>query len=468
MIRSPLSLLLAPIVLIGCSLTPVQQLPIDTEVAATWQASDVEVNSMVQGADFMPQLAAFPELLNLVQQGLKSNPQLLESQARLDASLAVLKQQQAQAWPQLNAYLSGRRQDNGLTIADNLQLGIDLNWELDIWGKLDDSSRAALLDASQQLNLLRQQQLSLTAQIAKQWFNLIAAQRQFELIHQRRLNLQNNLIIIEESYQAGISKALDVFLARADVAGAQSAEAAKQDEILQASRALQISLGQYPSGVLRGQGELSLNLDMIPAGIPSQVLQRRPDIQAAQDALSAANARISVAYKEKFPSLRLTSGVGTSSPELSDLLKADSLVWNVFANLTSPLFNAGLLEARLQQQQAQALAQAANLQQVILNAFTEVESALSKESALVEQLNKVSIAAANSLLAEELAFEQYQSGLVEYVTVLEAQRRSFDSQTNQISIRNQRLQNRIDLLLALGGDPNTLPVTEFTDQEVTQ
>lgn len=455
--RSSPCLVLAALLLSGCtlapSLQPPQQAELTTPVATSWTAN--HLNAQV-AERFMPQLSALPALEHLVHQGLKANPELIKAQAQLDASLALLKQQQAQAWPQISAYFSGRRQDNGLSINDNLQLGIDASWELDIWGKLEDASRAAMLDASQQLNGLRQQQLTLTARIAKQWFNLLSAQRQFELIHQRRVNLQNNLVIIEESYQAGLSNSLDVFLARADVAGAQSSEAAKQDEVAQASRALELSLGRYPAGSLRADGELSLNLDSLPAGLPSQILQRRPDIQGAQDALSAANAKISVAYKEKFPSLRLTSSVGTSSPELADLLQADSLLWNLFANLTTPLFNAGLLEARQQQQQALALGAAANLQQVVLNAFAEVESGLTKEMALVEQLDKVSIAATNSLLAENLAFEQYQSGLVNYVTVLEAQRRSFDSQTSQIKIRNQRLQNRIDILLALGGDPATL------------
>ncbi|MDO6527554.1 efflux transporter outer membrane subunit [Motilimonas sp. 1_MG-2023] len=449
--------------LFGCSLSAPQQAELSPSIAANWSA---EHQNAPVAAQFMPQLTALPDLHKLVLQGLTKNPTLLQSQAKVDASMALLKQQQAQRWPQINAYLSGRRQDNGQSITDNTQFGIDLSWELDIWGKLDDASRAALLDASANLNLLKQQQLELTATIAQQWFNLLAAQHQYELIHQRRLNLVNNLLIIEEGYQAGLNGSLDVFLARADVAGAQSSEAAKADEIKQASRALQLSLGEYPTGNLRANGTFSLNLDKLPAGLPSQLLQRRPDIQGAQDALSAANARISVAYKEKFPSIKLTSGLGNSSPELNELLRADSMLWNLFANLSTPLFNAGLLEARQQQQEALALAAAANLQASVLNAFQQVEAALSKEATLVEQLDKVSVAAQNSLLAEELAFEQYQGGLVDYVTVLEAQRRSFDSQSARINIRNQRLQNRIELLLALGGDPHTLPrPTVATNQE---
>lgn len=403
------------------------------------------------GSDLFSQLENLPQLKLLVEEGLNNNPQLQQSKSQLAASVALLELAQAQLWPELSAYLTAGRQDNGNNIANSAQLGLDFSWEIDLWGKLDDQAQAALLDAKTQLHQYQAAQQNLVAKISQDWFNLLTAQQQLALIEQRRDNLQQNLTIIEDGYQSGIRQSLDVFLSRADVAGAQANVAAKKDQLNQASQALELSLGRYPSGQLRAAGELTLNIAKLPAGLPSEMLQRRPDIQAEYTNLSAANARIAVAYKQKFPSLRLTSRVGGSSNELNDLLQPESLVWNVFANLTSPLLDAGRLEAQQQQKQALAEAAAAQLSNKVLTAFAEVESALNAETALVEQLDRVIVAADNSIQAEQLAFEQYQAGLVEYVTVLESQRRSFDSQSTRIDIRNQRLQNRIDLLLALGG-----------------
>ncbi|WP_158587062.1 efflux transporter outer membrane subunit [Motilimonas pumila] len=403
------------------------------------------------GSDLFSQLENIPQLKALVDEGLSNNPQLQQSKSQLAASVALLELAQAEMWPEISAYLTAGRQDNGNNIANSAQLGIDFNWEIDLWGKLDDQAQAALLDAKTQLHQYQAAQQNLVATISQDWFNLLTAQQQLALIEQRRDNLQQNLAIIEDGYQSGIRQSLDVFLSRADVAGAQANVAGKQDQLNQSSQALELSLGRYPSGRLRATGELALNIAKLPAGLPSEMLQRRPDIQAEYTNLSAANARIAVAYKQKFPSLRLTSRVGGSSNELNDLLQPESLVWNVFANLTSPLLDAGRLQAQQQQKQALAEAASAQLRNKVLSAFAEVESALNAETSLVEQLDRVIVAADNSIQAEQLAFEQYQAGLVEYVTVLESQRRSFDSQSTRIDIRNLRLQNRINLLLALGG-----------------
>ena len=157
------------------------------------------------------------------------------------------------------------------------------------------------------------------------------------------------------------------------------------------------------------------------------------------------------AHADRFPRLTLTGDIGTRSNELNNLVSSDYLVWSVFGGLSAPLFDSGRLEAEEERAVANIKIAEANYNQALLTAFQEVEEGLINETLLQEQESALKTASEESIEAENLAFDQYQSGLLEFITVLESQRRSFDAQSTEIEVRNQRLQNRINLYLALGG-----------------
>jgi len=392
-----------------------------------------------------------PTLLKLVQKGIENNALLAVQTAKVEASVQQAIIAGADQVPNISAFIRGGRQQQS-RLNNSFSAGLDFSWELDIWGKLDDSAKAASLDAKMAVAQWHQQRLQLAAQISQLWFNLLDSQTQLSLLEERQNNLTTNLAIIEDGYSLGMNSALDLYLAKADLAAVQARQRAQQQVFSKQKREMQKSLGHYPSGELAVSGNLSLAFEAVPSSLPSKILTRRSDIQAASHAVAAADLRVAQAYKNRFPSLRLTASYGVSSSELSQLTSVDSIIWSLFAGLTGPIFDGERLKSLQKLKQAQLKQQVALYNDTVLSAFMQVETALDGENLLAQQQVLLESAARNSGMAEALAFEQYQAGLVQYITVLESQRRAFDAKSAAISIVNTRMQNRIALFLALGGD----------------
>ena len=193
--------------------------------------------------------------------------------------------------------------------------------------------------------------------------------------------------------------------------------------------------------------------------MPVELLKRRPDIRAAESRLAAADNRVKVSKKNKLPALRLTASGGTSTNELTEILNTEFKTWGLFGNLIQPLIQGGRIAANINRSQAIRAQTLADYEQIVLKAFREVESTLAAEVYLKEQEAALGDGALEALEAERLAWNQYQKGLIDVVTVLESQRRAFDSKRQLLQISNQRLQNRINLYLALGGDFGQLAET---------
>jgi len=430
-------------------MTPAQwsTLHLHSDIKTTWQG-----------------IAAYPQLTEYIQEALAYNPQLISERYNIDIAVALVKQTEAGQSPKIDAYLSSGRQSNSQNIANSSSVNIETGWEIDYLGKLNDLAKAATLDAKQAILNYKQQQSNTIALISQQWFDLIFYQQQLQLINKRQQNLQQNLDIIENGYDQGVKQSLDVYLARADLARAQASKQENLEALKSAQRQLELSLGRYPAASIHAQGDLTFAAMPVPSGLPSELIQRRFDIQQVMLALNAENYRVAHAYKNRFPSLSLSLSGGTGSPELSNLLQSDSLVWSFFANASASVFDAGALTAKQAQQTAKTQQAAISVTQVTLQAFSEVETALAAEVTLANREFQQQNAEYYFNVAEQLAFEQYIAGLTDYITVLESQRSAFDAQTSSLAIKNSRIQNRIKLLLALGGDiPTSLTVNTEKD-----
>lgn len=402
-------------------------------------------------------------LLQLIEEGRQNNQQLKAQAARVKIAVQNSLIAGAEALPELSAFLQGGRQRRGST-EDSFGMGLDFDWELDILGKLEDRERAALFAAATTMENWREARLMLIADITGQWFTLLENYQQLALIQKREQNLSNNLQIIEEGYKMGLNSSLDLHLARADFSAVRAKVLARQQEMRKQTRQMEYLLGRYPETELLAAGTLPREMAEIPAGIPAEILTRRPDILAAGNTLAAANMRVGEAYKNRFPSLRLTGSYGAGTDALSQLVTGESILWSLFAGLTAPLLNGGRLAALQEKSMAQANEAAALYTATVLSAFVEVENSLEAEQRLKEQQYFLEQASEDSSRAENLAFEQYQNGLVNYVTVLESERRAFDAQSTVLAIYNERMQNRIRLYLALGGDfPPTGDEQPFTN-----
>ncbi|MFT7459337.1 MAG: multidrug efflux system outer membrane protein, partial [Planctomycetota bacterium] len=269
---------------------------------------------------------------------------------------------------------------------------------------------------------------------------------------ERLANLKVDMDIIERAYRQGLNTSLDVYLTRATVAQ-ERARIAQQQQLLSENKvALQLLLADYPNGQLTVNKTLAVLDEAIPLGLPSELVSRRPDLQQSWMNLMAADAGLAIAHKQRFPRLSLVASGSDVSSEIGSLLNGSTLAWSLLGNLTQPVFNAGRLKALEEQARSRVIQLEKQYLDSLFLAFSEVENAISRNAALAAQYQATLASEKNAVLALTLAFEQYQRGLVTYTTVLESQRRAFDAQSTVIDLRNQLLQNRITLFLALGGD----------------
>ncbi|ANG61037.1 hypothetical protein A8C75_00250 [Marinobacterium aestuarii] len=441
---SLLSLLLA-----GCSSGVIRTDTLSSEFPDQWQSAGTENEEPAPG---WLQSLADPTLESLVHEALVGSYSLAEQRALVRQAEQSLVITGAPLYPELefdfDAGRSGNGSGNGVS---SLDADLSLGWELDLWGKLSDSEREATLTLAARRADLAGARLALASDLASAWFELQTVEQRLVLFSRRLSNLEQNLEIIESGYRLGLGSALDVYLARNDVQSEQARVAEQRQSRTEAVRSLQLLLGRYPDGRWEPLDALPVLDSALPAGVPGTLLRRRPDLTSSWMALLAADAALAVAHKQRFPSLTISASLGDSASRLSDLL-GGSLAWSLASGLTQPLFNAGRLKAG----EAQAQARVEQLEQqylgLVFSAFAEVETALSRASALQQQYEQYLQAERNALLAEELAFAQYRKGLVEYNTVLEAQRRSLDAQSTVIGLRADLLTNRVALYRALGGD----------------
>lgn len=400
-----------------------------------------------------------PQLEVLVGEALAENLQLQGAVARLDQAMALARIEGAERWPTLSLSGSARRQlTNSLsdplfrTRSDRFGLDAVASWEVDLWGRVRAGTEAAASEALAAVSDYRGIRLSLASRVAQAWFTAIEAGLQEALARETVASFESNLATVEERFQRGLSPALDLRLTRANVASARSTLALQERLADTAVRQLEVLLGRYPGGTLEIGGKLPGLEEAIPAGLPSELLGRRPDIQASARRLMATDARLLESQRALLPSINLTGSYGRASRDLDNLLENSFDVWSLVGGLTAPLFQGGRLRANVDRSEA-ALAEAlATYRDTVLTAFREVETALAGEVYLRSQRDALETAAEESIGAQELAEERYSRGLVDIITVLESQRRAFNSRSAVLTAESLLLQNRLSLYLSLGGD----------------
>ncbi len=398
---------------------------------------------------------ATPELTSLVREALRQNFSLQAVAARVNAARAQANIAGDDLLPDAELDLSaGRRQTGSAgnrSVSSSYDLAGSISWQVDLWQRLAHAERAAIAEAAASLSDYRAARLSLAAEISRQWFLLNEAGLQQQLAERTENSYQQNLQVIEQQYRSGLSSSLDLRLARNNLATAQSTRSLRQRQYDERRRQLEILLGRYPKSQLASTYQLPQLNRQVPAGLPSSLLERRPDLKAAAQRLSADQERLFAAEKNRLPSFRLTASGGTASDQLYRLLDWDYLVWSLAGSLTQSLFDGGRRSAEQDLSRARLDEQTATYAQTVLTAFREVETALAAEAYLQEQENALKWATEESAAALLLAEDRYRQGLNDIITLLEAQRRAFVAESGLLTTRRQRLENRVDLYLALGG-----------------
>ncbi len=466
---------LLPLVLAGCAAIPKgPPAELAGQVPSTWTAAAAVGPVHTQWwAGLGDSLAA-----GLVGQVLEHNHNLQAAAARLDAALAQARIAGAPLWPQAGVDLSGarsRRNFIGLPIpgagdqvlaSTNTTYGasLNLNWEVDLWGRLRAGSAAARADVEAALADLRGAHLSLTAQTLRACFAAVEGRRQVELAQAAVDNFRLSAQQVRTQYERGLRPSLDLRLALSSQAGAEASLAQRQRLYRATLRQLEVLAGRYPGALLQPSADLPPLPPPAPAGLPAELVGRRPDLVAAERRLAAADARLVAARAALYPRLSLTASGGRSSGELGDLLDGDFAVWNLVANLSQPLLQGGRLRAGVDLARAGREGAVAAYAQSLLQAYAEVESALDAETFLQTQEQALRTAADEALAARRLAEDRYARGLSDMITLLTAQNSAFESESRWLATRRQQLDARIDLHLALGGGFAPEPAPEASSR----
>ena len=443
----------------GCAVGPDYERP-PLDVPDHYLQSDVQPASTdpsIANLDWW-ELFDDPELEALIRAALANNKELAIAVARIDEAAAVLGIVRADQFPVLDAEGSAGRISNSEDLIpfaetrDDYFLGASAAFEIDLWGKLRRATEGARADLLGSEETARAVTISLVAEVATTYFLLRDLDHRYQVATRTLTSREDSLDIIRARFDKGIVPELDVNQADVEAADAQASIAAFERQVIQIENALRVLIGANPGAVTRG-----LPLDRqtvpvdVPAGLPVTLLERRPDVRAAEQAFAAATARIGVARALRLPSLGLTGSYGSATDDFDNLLDNASEQWDFFGSIFAPIFNAGQLKAQEHAQIARAEQARLDYELTVLSALQDVENALTairtfraEHAARLRQL-----AAAQT--AARLSRARYDGGIVSYLEVLDTERSLFQSELLESSTRQQSLVAVVQLYRALGG-----------------
>lgn len=396
-----------------------------------------------------------PALTGLVTQALQANTSVKSAQAALRQARAQRDAQAAANGPSVSASASAQRSQNGSADASNrFQAGFDASWEPDLFG-----GNRATLDASEASARAAQTgladvQVSLAAEVAVAYVELRGLQARLQIAQRNLAAQQDTLQITRWRAQAGLASSLDLEQAVASTEQTRAQLPALQTSITQSLNALAVLTGQVPGALQATLGPVAA-IPQAPADLalafPAETLRQRPDVRSAEHQVSAALARVAAADAARYPSFRLSGSLGLSALTLGTLTDGASVLRSVLASVSAPLLDGGALRAQVQAQQA-ALDQArAGHEAAVLTALQEVENALAALRGDREKLARQQAAADAAANAELLARQRYQSGLIDFRTVLDTQRSLLSAQDSVASTQATLSADHVRLYKALGG-----------------
>ncbi len=413
-----------------------------------------------------------PALDRLEEEALAANQDLAAAAARVEEARALSGLARADRFPEVTGQGGGSRtkfsNDNGQFPPgiplefDSFRVTAGLSYELDFWGRLRRLSEAARAELLATEAGRRNVALGLTAEVATAYFQLVALDHQLEVARDTLGTRGESVRLQGLRFDAGTISELDLAQAQAERAVTEATIPALERLIRQTENRLQVLLGRTGGGVERGATLDNLVLPAVPAGLPSRLLERRPDVIAAEQRLIAANARIGAARAAYFPSISLTGYAGTESQELADLFASGTGIWQVALGLVQPIFNAGRTRRQVEAATAREEQAVAIYLKAVQSAFAEVEDALvalstgaAEREALARQVEALA-------RARRLSDLRYEGGDSSYLDVLDADRNLFRAELDLARVRAAELTAAVTLFKALGGgwEEAALPAEE--------
>ena len=459
-LRGALLPLVAALVLAGCASTAELSSGVTTPVqfkenAAATVAAATAAPAPADGAWWR----AFNDstLDALVERAAVNNTSVQQAAARLAEARAIARTVDADRSVQVGLGAGANRgagldRGNGSKTPGTLiTAGANVSWELDLFGRLSGASNAAALDAGSREALLRSARLAVQAEVAQSYLALRALDDERAIVRETVEAYRGTLSLTERRFRAGDLAELDVARVQTEMASTESDALALDRQRAQLEHALAVLTGDVASQFELRSADWTTALPSIPAGLPSTVLERRPDVAAAQRTMQAAQSRVGVAKAAWFPSIALTGAGGYASPDLGDLFKWSARSWGIGALMSLPLLDGGRREAGVQGASAQLDGALASYREQVLVAFREVEDQLSALRLLQEQSAVQARAVASAKRATVLSDARYRNGYVSQLDLLDARRSELRNRRQALQVKSAQYQATVGLIRALGG-----------------
>jgi NodT family efflux transporter outer membrane factor (OMF) lipoprotein len=462
----------AVLLVAGCAVGPTYQRPAMPDVLAYKQAEGWVAAAPADMLERGPwwQLFEDPVLNALAEQLAVSNQNVAQAVAAYTQARAIVREQRASIFPAVTLDGGGSRSASstgvtsinangvatggGSRIRSSYQVGVGGSWEPDVWGRLGRTVDSASASASASAADLASARLSAQGELAINYIALRQVDAQHVLLGETLEGYQRTLQIASNRYEAGIVAKTDVLQAQSQLASAQAEEAGLARQRAQLEHAIAVLVGQAPGNfTLAALPPRSWKpvLPDVPTGVPSILLQRRPDIAAAERRVAAANEQIGIAQSAYYPSVSLSASYGLGASQLSNLFSASSTLWSLGLSAAQTLFNAGATGARVDRAQAAQKQAVAAYRQTVLAAFQDVEDQLAATRVLLrqQQLRQQASTAADQV--EQQTLNRYRSGQISFTEVIAAQTTALNARRALVQAMADRQTTAVALIQALGG-----------------
>ena len=393
-------------------------------------------------------------LVELVNEALAENPTVGRSRAQLDVVLSRIRTSRSELYPTLGLSSSVSRSEGGtgfLAGQTSYDFGLNASWEADLFGRIRDqvsSAEAAAAASSADLAGVR---VSVAGQVSQLWFNIIQSNLLVDLSERDIETQERAQRLTLRRFESGITGSSDVRLARSAVANAQALQATRLQNRDAQIRNLKILLRDYPDANLIVPEDLPELPVLQGLSNPEYLLNRRPDILAAERRITEAGLNVDAARKNLYPSLSLSGGASEQALNLADTFDFAEIAFRLTAQLTAPIFQGGRIRGQIDGQEAQLRSQVETYVETVLQAYSEVENAIDAEQRLGEREAALRISVEEAQKAEDRLESRYIEGLATILQLLDAQSRRLSAEGQLINARTERLNNRVRMHVAMGG-----------------
>ncbi len=421
------------------------------EAGALWKAA--QPSDVIRRGSWWA-LYEDPQLSTLAERVERANQDVRQAEARVRQAQAVVRQALAQRYPFVRGGGSANRSrvvNNGPGTSSSYELAVDASWEPDLWGRVRRTIEAGEARVQAQAADMESIRLAAIATLVQNYLALRVIDVQARLLDDTVAAFTRFLQLTRNRYDAGVAAKADVIQAEAQLRSTQAQRVDLGVERAQLEHAIAVLTGEPPAALSLPPATMAAVLPAIPGGIPSELLQRRPDIARAERNVAAANARIGVAQAALYPSLNLSAAAGLRSATLSNLLGAPNVFWALGAAASQVLFDAGERQAITDEARAAHEVEVAFYRQTVLTAFQEVEDQLAALRILEEEAKLQADAVAAARQSVQLVENQYKAGTASFLEVIVVQTIALSNERTAVAILGRRLAASVQLVRALGG-----------------